>query len=72
MAKIRVQQGDTTVEMDTTADRLTRWSATGEVIEQRPLETIERDSIDFPATPAKVRELTDAIDQLILDSLMGF
>lgn len=59
------------VELDTDANTFTVRSADdGLVVEERPLTWDERNLAELPDTPNKVRNLMDAVDQLILNDLL--
>lgn len=60
------------VELDSDTDTFTLRGDDGSILEQRPLTDEERDAVELPVTPARLRSLTEAVDQLILDALMGF
>ena len=62
--------GERIYEVDRDAGTITRWWD-GVVTESRPLTDAELDEIALPETPGQVRSLNDAVDQLILDALMG-
>lgn len=65
-------QGDCRAEYDTDAGTFTRWADNDvDIAETRPMTDGELASFELPAVPARVRELTDAVDELILNSLMG-
>lgn len=64
--------GNCRAEYDTDANTYTRWTPDGSAIDvQRPMTDAERESELPPVTHQQIADLTDAIDQLILDSLMG-
>lgn len=70
--KQTVINGDCRAEYDTDADTYTRWLPDGVTIdEQRPLTAGERTFLLPPATQAQLDSLTDAVNQLVLDALMG-
>jgi hypothetical protein len=72
MLKTIIASTGSRIDYDTDAGTVTRWTEDGSAIaESRPMSNAERQHFEADALPDKVASLTAAVDQLILDTLMG-
>lgn len=63
--------GTDRVQMDGSTNTLTRWDSAGQEVEKRPLTPVEQNFLATALAPERLVGLTDAVNQLVLDALMG-